>query len=313
MTRTMLPVVPGFHGRPDFIPDLPRPARTPGLRVRHRLKRWANTIVDSGRFGFTPLHTHVVVCGYPRSGTTLLQLMIENCVADIRKFGREYEAIVAASYALRNNRYMFTKDPDDIFYLDQIREHYSMRRAIVRFVVTMRDPRAVLVSIQNSRPTAQAGGYWIEPRRWDFYHAHVRNALRSEDVLAVEYKDLICQPSSVQRDLAQFIGWDVKLPFEQFHTVPRRNFDEIPLNGVRPLDSTRLDAWSSPSHRPRIQQLLQEIPRLPDYLVEMGYETDTTWIRDYEGSRRHPCGPIVPPQSPQITGHPIAPNGVRGH
>src|ERR1017187_567162 len=98
--------------RPDFIPDLPRPAKGIIMPARHLMKRSINTVVDSGWFGLRALQSHVVACGYPRSGSTLLQLMIETCVSDVRVFGTEYEAVVAAPYALRNRPYMFTKDPD---------------------------------------------------------------------------------------------------------------------------------------------------------------------------------------------------------
>jgi ferrous-iron efflux pump FieF len=33
--------------------------------------------------------------------------------------------------------------------------------------------------------------------------------------------------------------------------------------------------------RARIRQILRELPALPKYLIELGYETDTSWVRDY--------------------------------
>src|SRR5438876_10493789 len=40
--------------------------------------------IDAGWYGFRPLRTHAVICGFERSGSTLLQLMIETCVSDAR-------------------------------------------------------------------------------------------------------------------------------------------------------------------------------------------------------------------------------------
>jgi hypothetical protein len=248
--------------------------------------------VDSGWFGLRPLQTHVVVCGYPRAGSTLLQLMVEACVCDVRTFGTEFEALVAAPYALRNRPYLFTKDPNDVFYLDEIRAFYASRRADVRFILTVRDQRAVLTSIQDAGKTSQPDGYWLDPARWDSYHEHVRYAQQFDDVLTVEYQDLVCHPDEVQRRLTDFIGWRVHMPFDQFYKAVPRDFDQRPLNGLRPLDPTRLDAWRQPKHRARIRRLLREIPRLPDYLVEMGYEPDAGWVQDYlpEGDRaRESC------------------------
>jgi hypothetical protein len=43
------------------------------------------------------------------------------------------------------------------------------------------------------------------------------------------------------------------------------------LNGLRPLDLTRLEAWRQEKHRERIRQVLQELAELPKNLIEMGY------------------------------------------
>jgi hypothetical protein len=267
--------------RPDFLPDLPWPAPNIIVSVRHRVKRLVNGVVDLGWFGFRPLETHVVVCGFPRSGSTLLQLIVESCVSDLRTFGREYEAVVAAPFALRNHPFMLTKDPDDIFYIDQIRSFYAERRAEVRFVITLRDPRGVLTSVQDYNVTNQPGGYFVEPDRWSYYHDHVRNAQRSDDVVTVEYQDLVCRPDEVQKKLVDFLGWHVHTPFERFDSSAPRKFDDRALNGRRPLDKSRVDAWRAEKHRERICRLLREIPDLPQQLIELGYEFDEAWVRDY--------------------------------
>ena len=31
----------------------------------------------------------------------------------------------------------------------------------------------------------------------------------------------------------------------------------------------------------RIRQILREVPQLPEYLIEMGYEPDTSWVSEY--------------------------------
>jgi hypothetical protein len=280
--------------RPDFIPDLPGPPRGITGPARRGVKRLLNGAVDSGWFGLRPLRTHVVACGFPRAGSTLLQLMIEACVSDVRTFGTEYEALVAAPYALRNHPYMFTKDPHDVFYLDEIRAFYASRRADVRFIINVRDQRAVLTSIQNGISTSQPDGYWLDPGRWAFFQEHVRYAQQFDDVLTVEYQDLVCHPAEVQRRLTEFIGWQVHLPFDQFHTAVPPDFDRRPLNGVRPLDPTRLDAWRQEKHRARIRRLLREIPELPEYLIEMGYESDTSWVQAYiQEDIQSWCGPTV--------------------
>ena len=49
--------------------------------------------IDKGWFGLNPLQTHVVVCGFPRSGSTPLLLIIETCVSKVKTFGQERPAL----------------------------------------------------------------------------------------------------------------------------------------------------------------------------------------------------------------------------
>ncbi len=98
------------------------------------------------------LETHVVICGFPRSGTTLCQLMIEAGVADISVFARKCRALEKLRYSWHRHRFLLTKRPKDIFLLDEIRDYYRYRAASVRFLVFVRDPRAVLTSIHVDRP-----------------------------------------------------------------------------------------------------------------------------------------------------------------
>jgi hypothetical protein len=273
--------------RPDFIKDLPAPRNGLLSPVRRRIKQWMFAAVDNGWFGLRPLQTHVVACGFTRSGSSLLLLMAETCVSDIRTFGLEVSALAAARHAPRNHSYMITKDPGDVFFLDEIRAFYATRRADVRFILTVRDPRAVLTSVHQGHVAYRPGGYYEFPARWRAYYEHVRYAQQFEDVVTVEYEELIRRPTVVQRRLAEFIGWKVHLPFERFHTQASPSFhggvrDRLsPLNGIRPLDPTRLASWSEEKHRDRVRQILQEVPALPNYLVEMGYEADTNWVHGY--------------------------------
>ncbi len=267
--------------RPTFLHDWPCPRKDMVGLVRHGIKRLMLRAVDDGWFGLRPLRAHVAMLGFPRSGSTLLQLMVETCVSDVRTFGREYWAPAAAQYALRNHPYMLTKTPWDVFFLEEIREFYATRRADVRFVLNVRDPRAILTSSIDTVPHNQPDGYFMDLAQWGSYYDHVRYAQQFDDVLTVEYQDIVCRPAAVERGLADFIGWHVHLPFDQFHTAVPRGFDTHALNGVRPLDQTRLDAWRQEKHRARICQVLREFPELPECLIEMGYERDTNWVGDY--------------------------------
>jgi hypothetical protein len=267
---------------------LPRPSQPAFLKVRRdpsrlltplrrRLRHAYVRATELGLLGLVPLKTHVVICGFPRSGTTLLQAMLEVSAANARSYGRERSALAVAKYTWPGrNPIVISKLPDDIFRVDQIRDYYRHLRTDVRFIVSVRDPRAVLTSIFVDKP-----GYCVPPVKWRAVFEHVRYQRQFDDVIVTEYRDLVEQPDRVQQRLATFTGCQTRLRFEEFHAAVPGHFDTRPLNGVRPLDRGSLDKWRSPEHRTRIQYLLRELPELPQRLIELGYETDTRWVEEY--------------------------------
>src|SRR5258708_28051301 len=80
---------------PDFVPKTEaRHGWWPTLRrsLRKALWRWQ----DSGWLGASRLDQHLVICGFPRSGSTLLHLMIHNCVEGLQAFPDEEPALWTA-------------------------------------------------------------------------------------------------------------------------------------------------------------------------------------------------------------------------
>lgn len=248
--------------------------------ARRRLKRVLLQGIDRGWFGFVPLQAHLVICGFPRSGTTLLQLMAETAYPGARTFGVERSGLGAAHNDLPGDTPLIvSKDPDDIFWVDEIRASYAERRTRtrVRFIVTIRDPRAVLTSVHDMNRDV----YWVSVERWRAIYLHYCYVREFPDVLVVEYSDIVLDPLKVQRRLAATVGIEPSRGFTEFQDAVPGQFDTRALNGVRPLDPAALNKWRSPRHRERIRQLLDEMPELPDRLIEMGYEPDTRWTEAY--------------------------------
>jgi hypothetical protein len=203
--------------------------------------------------------------------------MFETSTERARAFGRERSALAVAqtTWPFRHSL-LISKKPDDIFRVSEIREHYRPLSTNVRFVVTVRDPRAVLTSIFVSK-----SGYCVSPEKWRAVYEHIQYARQLPDVLVVEYRDVVENPHTVQTRLARFTGCDIAVQFEQFHASVPANFDTRALNGVRPLDRSSFDKWRLPKHRARVREILAEIPELPQRLIEMGYETDAAWTHEY--------------------------------
>jgi hypothetical protein len=261
---------------------LKRPESAPSwlAPVRRRAKRLALHIIDRGWFGLVPLQAHLVICGFPRSGTTLLQLMTAAAYPQARTFRVERPGLGAARNDLPGRwPIVISKRPDDIFWIDEIRDNYrsSGTKTKVRFFLSVRDPRAVLTSVHGRNPQA----YWVSVERWRAIHEHFVYVRRFEDVVLVEYRDLILNPMKVQRQFVDAIEIEPHCSFADFYNAVPSEFDTLALNGVRPLDPGTVDKWRAPRHRDRIRELLRDMPELPERLIDMGYETDTEWVGEY--------------------------------
>ena len=268
----------------------PRPARArmkersvpPMAPLRRLLRRSAIRMLDRGWFGSVPLQGHLVICGFPRAGTTLLQLMVQTAVPSARSFVRERSGLgVAQNHWPRSGQqpYLVTKRPDDIFWIDEIRDFYARlgTRTRVRFVICVRDPRAVL----TSRHELNKSEYWVSVERWRAIYEQLRWAEGSTDVCVVDFSDIVARVSMVQQQLTGLMGWAVSSDFNDFHKHVPEDFDTKALNGIRSLDTGTLRRWSQPDHADRMRSLLREMPELPERVMEMGYESDDAWTASY--------------------------------
>lgn len=247
-------------------------------RLRRRLICPVYRLVDSGLPLLTPLRKHILICGFPRSGTTLLQMMLENGIPTARYFGKEFSGWRAATYTWRNHDIVISKMPHDLFRLDSLRCFYSMRSADLKIILTLRDPRDVLTS---QRKTDGPEGYVVGPERWrSYYHALLKQMDHSDSII-VRYEQLVSDPGSVQKCVESFAGEKMVTPFQHFHTVDRPDFQTNTLNGLRPVETSLVGRWSDPEHRAYLQKILRELPELPEALVKLGYEPDTKWVDQY--------------------------------
>ena len=221
--------------------------------------------------------THIVICGYPRSGSTLLYNMLRATVLSYLFFDREVPALKALGASPR-----ITKNPNDVFEAVEI-----ARRAGARFIVTLRDPRAVLVS----RHAHGGGGYKIN---WDFglKTAHRRGVVGTNqglierhlalaqvpDPVRVKYEDLVSDPGGTQERLQGAFGFRYAGRFADFHKADIPPLLGHQLNGVRPPETSRIASWRR--HPERIRAQFTACTKLFDLLIEHGYEEDRKWFDD---------------------------------
>src|SRR4051794_35225986 len=73
--------------------------------IRRNMKRLILRTIDRGWLGLNPLVRHIVICGFPRSGSTLMLLIAETCVADAKTFGGQERKALGydVQHAFRNH------------------------------------------------------------------------------------------------------------------------------------------------------------------------------------------------------------------
>lgn len=251
-------------------------------RLRRQIAMPLFRVPDTGLFGLHKLEMHILICGFPRSGTTMLQMMLENALPQAKRFGREVGGWRAATFSWRNHPLLISKVPHDVFRLQPLRNFYSKRSAGLKIVLMLRDPRGVLTS---QRKTGGPAGYVVSSERWSrYYEAFVRHRV-DEDVMEVRYENLVSEVEAEQARVEQFLDLKMSVPFCEFHRIERPDFDTSTLNGLRPIEQSLLARWAQPDHYGRIEQILAEIPQLPQALIDLGYERDQSWIDRWRHAR----------------------------
>jgi hypothetical protein len=250
----------------------------PLKRVRRQLSSVVYRLPDTGFFGLTPLRTHIHICGYPRSGTTLLLLMMEYALPRARHFGREISAWRAATFERRNHEVVISKCPLDIFRIHRVRNFYKGRRAKFRPIILIRDPRDALTSHHFSTGKER---YFQDLDQWKEVTQYVQRYRNDPEVLLLRYEDLVSDPDAIQAKIDAFTGEASERRYADAHKEERKDFDGGPLNGVRPVDRRGIARWRRPQHRQRVEHVLREVPDFPQILIDLGYEHDASWVEQW--------------------------------
>jgi hypothetical protein len=253
-------------------------------RFRRRLIAPIYRFSDTGLFGLKKLRTHILICGYQRSGTTLLLAMMEHALPNAKQFHKEISGWRAATWCWRNHEIMISKVPRDILKLNAIRNFYRSRQAKLRAIVMVRDPRDMLTShhVLHDRQ------YFQDLEEFKLLHTAVMAQKDREDVLLIKYEDLVTDVPGMQKRIEAFTGEKMKRDLTGFHQSQNERFDTSALNGVRPVDQKGIGRWKKPEHRQRLGEILIQVPELPKILIDLGYENDANWAAAFGGETALP-------------------------
>lgn len=248
---------------------------------------------------------HIVICGYPRSGTSLIYNMISSFITDFRC--EEFE--VQATERLHRHGNIVTKFPLDILSLQFIIEHNSFNKNIF-FIVITRDIRDILTSrhpnIPNEYFISYNNSWWPQDtnfNEWkndapgikDIYNAlqksrHIENIT----LLEVPYEKIISDTFYVQQQIEKLTNVKFSGNFSDFYQHSEKHAykysgeyqakDESLVRESKKIDNSRVAKWRKPEHLARIYEQFTSHPELFNILIQTGYEKNNDWFDEIKSA-----------------------------
>ena len=277
---------------------MPEVVKAP-LRAVYQL--WARSSRPARRLLARPDPVQLVVCGYPRSGTSLLYNMLSSSLAGMHF--TEFEEPARNSLQLGGSwASKFPLDVLDVSGFDGL--NIFGKRIIV--LILIRDPRDILVSRHPLLPGEYFIGYdhsWWPGRigsgSWTYsapgigaIHTAIGRAeeCRSVQSIRVRYEALTADPDQVQREIAARTGLEFSDAFSRFHDHQDRHAyryegrrapkDPTLALENRAIDMSRAGRWTRPEHRDRLVDQFTRFPELLEIVRSYGYATDDAWFSD---------------------------------
>lgn len=217
------------------------------------------------------LPKRVIICGCPRSGTTLMNELLR-CYDDIYVMNRE-EYALRFPYIVLKEKYIATKHPIDFRHLNKITDTFN--NPFIIFL--LRDPRDVIVSEHFKNK----GHYLINYPTWaDAINQYEK--FNYENKMLIHYEELIKDPGLIQKQLAKSLDLEIKSDFNNFHNNVTHTHEDIKsLGGIRPIDPKNSGKHMRPEHFNRIKEQLLSHPAMSEQLIKYGYAIDRQWEKNF--------------------------------
>ena len=213
----------------------------------------------------------IVICGSPRSGTTLMNELMR-CFSGLYVMNREEHAL-RFPYLVFNKEYIVTKHPLDFYHFNEIID--KLNDPVIIFM--LRDPRDVVVS----KHFKNKNHYLVEFPLWESA-INSYELLNYDKKILINYEELVRDPLAIQKLLADKLGLEVASSFTDFYlSVDKRHKDIKSLGGVRPIDQGNIGKYANDEHHERIKEQISSYPIMSDYLIKYGFENDREWEGRY--------------------------------
>jgi len=212
------------------------------------------------------------ITGAPRSGTTLMQRLMAACFAIDGVMEREMRLYRGWGY---EHRVFCTKRPGDEAYAAALLD----ADPDLHMIFMLRDPRDAACSRHKRAPDK----YWSNLGAFKEAVAAARPVMDHPRFHVVRYEDLARDPDGVQARLAEALPFIRQTaPFTEFHRiVSDAQVEQKALGGVRPVSEASIGTWRA--HLPRVKAQLALHGDISQDLIDLGYESDGSWLEALEG------------------------------
>lgn len=244
----------------------------------------------------------IIICGYPRSGTSLLYNMM---TATLQDFQFDTFENSCTRYINRCGNYI-SKVPLDVFQIRHLPGKNVLKKKLY-VVILLRDPRDIITSRHPRLPGSYFIGYEScyridGPNGYDpqlvnpgiqaiYQEIESLRSLPGIELVFVKYEDLVEKPDFIQHFLGQCLQVTFNGQFSSFHEAGdslayqyqgcRAPLDPSLVRENRPVDPSRIGKWRTTEHKERVQTQFSGHSELFDIVRRYGYESDDSWFKAY--------------------------------
>jgi hypothetical protein len=255
------------------------------------------------------LKRQLIICGYPRSGTSMLFNMVASTLEGFEIVEGERSALQSI---WKYGSYV-SKCPHDVVKLRnyKIQQQNIHEKELLVLVIT-RDIRDVITSKHQWAPDIYMMGYassltitgtypnyikGFDGPGIDKYSKAIRNAQKAEGfhTVTVKYEDLVSSPNVYQDILKTRFALNFNGRFSDYYKYKERHglrytgskapIDESLVKSSSAVQKKFVGRWKAPEHYQRIVEQFDNYPALFDILISDGYETSTDWFNEFIRSR----------------------------
>lgn len=239
---------------------------------------------------FVTEYKQIVICGIPRSGTSLIFNLLNSALIDFNAYvgknkNKKSKEISGLNVIFKLDNYL-TKRPDDVFKVKDFERRNIFQKSIIIFVI-IRDFRDVI----TSKHQWGDGSYYLSYnykkaitnrilsdrglkdylKELEYLKMHVNN-FKNVNIVFLDYSDIVDNPAFLIDVLNEN-----NLPNKGYNYL--EGFDSVydksekSSKGVKKIKNK----WMDVDHKKRIIDEFTNNPDLFDYLVKYRYEKNNDW------------------------------------